>query len=99
MKKKFLFLAIVIACIAVTAFSFKKATPQKKALVNFWWDYNGFDYGGQFDPSNYTKDGNQVPDCPITSGSIYCEICAPPSASNGNEPDLSAITAFRMRQQ
>jgi hypothetical protein len=98
MKKKFLFLAIAIACIAVSASSFKKATPQKKAFVNFWWDYNGFDYGGQFDPANYTKDGNQVPDCPITSGSIYCEIYAPPSSVNPDEPDLSAVSASRMRQ-
>jgi hypothetical protein len=98
MKKKFLFLAIAIACIAVSTSSFKKATPQKKAFVNFWWDYNGFDAGGELDPSNYTKDGNNFPDCPLTSGSIYCEIYAPPSYSNPNEPDLANITGYRMRQ-
>ena len=97
MKKKFLFLAVAIACISALAFTRQKTTQQKEAVVSFWWNYDSYDPSGQYDPSNYYKDSDQLPDCPPSSGTIYCEIFAPASSFNSNEPDLSAISGSRMK--
>lgn len=97
MKRKIIFSGTLIACIlCLTAFALKKESKKKDLDFYYWWDFNG-GYSDQTDPSAYSLDANNWPDCPPQQGLIRCEILAPPSEFNPDEPDLSAVQSQRMK--
>jgi hypothetical protein len=63
-----------------------------------WWNFNGDSQFYQADPSYYSLDEDDFPDCPVVSGLTYCEVKAKPSPWNGDEPDLSTVSSTRMKQ-
>lgn len=101
MKKYVISFLIVLVAIVVTSFttaSIKTNDVRKAtAMGQKWWNYNGSGSFDMCDPSYYSPDENNFPDCPPTVGNVYCEIYAAPSQWDENEPDLSTITAYRMR--
>lgn len=101
MKKKILPLGAAISCsYIILAFNADEIKFEKKcppAII--WWDFNGTTAVEMSINSYYTPDPNNLPDCPIQAGSIYCEIYAAedPNAFPDTRPDLSTITNYRMK--
>jgi hypothetical protein len=101
MKKYVIGLLVVVVAIAATSFT---TGASNASYVNEtsnngqrWWNYNGEGQFDQCDPSYYSLDEDNFPDCPPVTGNTYCEIKAKPSQWNEEEPDLTTINAYRMR--
>ena len=100
MKKHLICLVAIVIAIASSSFTFSTIShskTQNSAVVYQWWYYNG-GLLEQCDPYYYSIDYDNIPDCPIYFGLIYCEILALPSEMDPNVPDLSTIVGSRMRQ-
>jgi hypothetical protein len=101
MKKYVISLLVILVASATSSFStgaIEANDVNKKAVTGqMWWNYNGDGLFDTCDPEMYSPDENNFPDCPPTIGVVYCEIYAAPSQWDENIPDLSTITAYRMR--
>lgn len=100
MKKYVISLLAVLVVIAASSFTsgvFKSKGAGKAAMFGVWWDFHGTSTIFQSDPSYYSLDEDNFPDCPIVSGLVYCEVRAYPSQWNSEEPDLSTINDWRMK--
>src|SRR3979490_1469850 len=95
MKKYVICLMAAGLGIAASAFTTpKKVKPQSGTYQ--WYDFNG-NLLQQWDPTYYSLDGNQYPDCPCMLGLIYCEIKALPMEEDPSLPDLTTIIGSRFR--
>jgi hypothetical protein len=90
-------LAVVVAIIASSYTSAVTKSNNTDPNGYHWWNYNGEGQFYQSDPSYYSLDEDEFPDCPVVSGLTYCEVRAKSSPWNGDEPDLSTITSTRMK--
>jgi hypothetical protein len=100
MKKYVVSVLAIVAAFTVTSFETKKIqanSANEKFAGNKWYDFNGQSTLDMCDPSQYSLDDNNFPDCAPASGNIYCEIFAKPSSEVEGEPDLSTIVNQRMR--
>jgi hypothetical protein len=97
MKKYTFSILAVIAAIVISSFTTNNAS-KVSTLTNGqrWWDFNG-EETDQADPSYYSIDEDNFPDCVPTAGLVYCEIKALPSQWNPEEPDLSTIVQYKMK--
>jgi hypothetical protein len=98
--KKFLICLLAI-CLGISLSAFTpvnnvKEKAKVKSGTYLWWDFNG-GLLQQWDPTYYTVDGNQWPECYYPLGLIYCEIKALPLEFEPNLPDLSTIISVRYR--
>lgn len=92
--KKLIFLTIIMVGLTVSFTSLKK--PEKEKVVGkVWWNYNG-GWAEQFDPSYYSRDADNFPDCPPANGILYCCILANSNAFDNDIPDLSTIASYRV---
>lgn len=90
-------LAVVVALMA-SAFSQQTGASVSERFSGYkWYDYNGITELDQSNPSYYSLDPNNFPDCPPNAGSVYCEIYAQASQWVYGEPDLTTIINQRMR--
>ena len=89
---------LVLGAVCFSAFTTKPSKPahQSKKFTAIWWDFNG-GLADQGDPTYYSQDGDNVPDCPPALGNIYCEIKAQPNSSDPTVPNLTTITSSRYR--
>src|ERR1044071_10409454 len=96
MKKHLISVLALVIALGASAFTsglFKSSAENVKAETIYaqrWWDFNG-DETDQADPSWYSIDEDNFPDCTVSTGLVYCEIKAQPSFQNPEEPDLSTI--------
>jgi hypothetical protein len=102
MKKTIILFLAIVTVIGLYAFSPSKSHKQKKQTVtaHIWWDFNGTDEQQMAYNYYYSPDPNNFPDCAPAAGLIYCEIYASTDSESDPEdpkPDLSTITAYRMR--
>jgi hypothetical protein len=97
MKKHVICLAAVLVAIFATSFiSEKKQHVNTTMSAYHWYNFNG-DLQDMCDPSYYSLDSDNFPDCPTTQGYVYCEIYAAGDQWNFGEPDLGSIIAYRVR--
>ena len=101
MKKQITFLVFLIAAsISLYAFSTReKHTKQKRNSTYIWWDFNGTSMQ-MSNNAYYTPDPNNSPDCPPSSGLVYCEIYAMTDENSDPDdpkPDLGTILNQRMK--
>jgi hypothetical protein len=99
MKKYVICLLAVLVAIISSSFTsgtIQSAEVKKKMFAHKWWNFNG-GLTDQCDPYYYSPDENNFPDCPPAIGLVYCEIYATPSQWDDQIPDLTTITAYRMK--
>lgn len=73
---------------------------QKNDLTAIWWDFNGNTIAQMSNNTFFTPDPDNSPDCPPTSGTIYCEVYAftdENSDPDDPKPDLLTISNTRMK--
>jgi hypothetical protein len=101
MKKYVVSLMAVLVVIISSSFKtsdIKSVKKEKATQGARWYNFNGVGLFDMCDPSMYSPDENNWPDCPLAVGLIYCEILAQPSESGDDEPNLFTISNYRMRQ-
>jgi hypothetical protein len=98
--KKILFLLLAIASV-ITFYAFSPAKKHAKpATSHVWWNFDGNSQLEMQYNQYYSLDDDNFPDCPPNISYIYCEIYAQQDSGSDPEdpkPDLSTITAYRMR--
>ena len=62
-----------------------------------WFNFNGTNLLEMLDPSYYSPDENNFPDCTPGVGLVYCEVYARATEWGGDEPDLLSIMNCRMK--
>src|SRR5690349_2658183 len=98
MKKYLICLSAVVVAFIATSFTVVKQKDSKAAAISGyrWYNFNG-GLLEMCDPSWYSLDSDNFPDCPPTLGIINCEIYALPSEWDADQPDLSTVLNSRVR--
>jgi hypothetical protein len=91
-------MAVLVAIVASSFVSWNNSSKWKNAEGMRWYNFNGHNHFQMNDPSWYSPDEDNWPDCSITAGDTYCEIFAQPSDYVEDEPDLQTINNYRFHR-